>query len=403
MSQTPESHSGHDQHSASHGSRAGAITFLIVALVAAAVLAVTGIIPRLRARTKLQDDTNALAAPDVLVSKPQKGSPSEEVILPGNIFAFVDSPIYARTNGYLRKWYFDIGARVKTGQLLAEIESPEVDQQLAQARADLLTAEANAKYAQTTSSRYQDLLKTNAVSQQDTENFTTQASATSTQVKSAQANVQRLEQLVSFEKVYAPFDGVITARNIDVGQLIDSGATKEMFHLAAEQTLRVYVNVPQVYSLACKPGVVADLTFVEYPGRKFQGKIVRTSKAIDPTSRTLLVEVDVDNRKGELVPGAYAQVHFKLDNAQPTLIIPVPALIFRSQGLQVATVVDGKAKLVPITIGRDDGRVVEVTQGLQSDDEVIQNPPDSVIDGELVRVVRPEQQNQQAKPQSGGK
>ena len=381
--------------------RAGAITFLIVVLVVAAILAVTGIIPRLRARTKLQDETNALAAPDVLVGKPQQGKPTEEVVLPGNLFAYVDSPIYARTNGYLRKWYFDIGAHVKKGQLLAEIESPEVDQQLAQARADLLTAEANAKYAQTTSSRYQDLVKANAVSQQDTENFTTQASATSTQVKSAQANVQRLEQLVSFEKVYAPFDGIVTARGIDVGQLIDSGASKEMFHMAAEQVLRVYVNVPQIYSLACKPGVEADLTLEEYPGRRFQGKIVRTAKAIDPTSRTLLVEVDVDNRSGELVPGAYAQVHFKLNNAQPTLIIPVPALIFRSQGLQVATVIGNKAKLVPITIGQDDGRVVEVTQGLQADDEVIQNPPDSVIDGEVVNVVRP-QPTPQSQPQKGG-
>lgn len=388
-------------HAASSISRAGAITFLIVVVVAAAILAVTGIIPRLRARTKLQDDTNALAAPDVLVAKPQQGKPTEEVVLPGNLFAYVDSPIYARTNGYLRKWYFDIGAHVKKGQLLAEIESPEVDQQLAQARADLLTAEANAKYAQTTSSRYQDLVKANAVSQQDTENFTTQASATSTQVKSAQANVQRLEQLVSFEKVYAPFDGIVTARGIDVGQLIDSGAAKEMFHMAAEQILRVYVNVPQIYSLACKPGLEADLTLDEYPGRRFPGKIVRTAKAIDPTSRTLLVEVDVDNRKGELVPGAYAQVHFKLNNAQPTLIIPVPALIFRSQGLQVATVIDNKAKLVPITIGQDDGRVVEVTQGLQADDEVIQNPPDSIIDGEVVNVVRP-QPSPQAQPQKGG-
>ncbi len=401
MSQTPESHNARNE-SASPISRGGAVTFFIVVLVVAAILAVTGIVPRLRARTKLQDETNALAAPDVLVAKPQQGKASDEIILPGNLFAYVDSPIYARTNGYLKKWYFDIGAHVKAGQLLAEIESPEVDQQLAQAKADLLTAEANAKYAQTTSSRYQDLLRSNAVSQQDTENFTTQASATSTQVKSAIANMQRLEQLVSFEKVYAPFDGIVTSRGIDVGQLIDSGAAKEMFHMAAEQTLRVYVNVPQVYSLACKPGIETDLTFVEYPGRRFQGKIVRTAKAIDPTSRTLLVEVDVDNRKGELVPGAFAQVHFKLNNAQPSLIIPVPALIFRAQGLQVAMVVDGKAKLVPIVIGRDDGRVVEVTQGLQADDQVIQNPPDSVVDGEIVHVVQPETQNQHGKPQSGG-
>lgn len=386
---------------AASSSNARGIIFLIVVVIVAAALAVLGIIPRVRAKSKLQDDTNALAAPDVLVAKPQPGKPTQEVILPGNTFAYVDSPIYARTNGYLKKWYFDIGAHVKKGQLLAEIESPEVDQQLAQAKADLLTAEANSKYAQATSSRYQDLLKQNAVSQQDTENFTTQASATSTQVKSAVANMQRLQELVSFEKVYAPFDGVITARGIDVGQLIDSGATKEMFHMAAEQTLRVYVNVPQVYSLATKPGVTATLTYDQYPGRTFQGKIVRTSRAIDPASRTLLVEVDVDNRMGELVPGAYAQVHFKLDNAQPTQVIPVPALIFRSQGLQVATVVDGKAKLVPITIGRDDGRVVEVSEGLHADDEVVQNPPDSIIDGEVVNVVRPEHQNPLASQPSG--
>jgi RND family efflux transporter MFP subunit len=403
MSNAPESHNPQTSQKAPSKSRGGAITLMTVLFVVAVILAVAGIFDRLHARTKLEGQTTELAAPDVLAAPPQQGKPTEEVVLPGNIFAYVDSPIYARTNGYLKKWYFDIGAHVQKGQLLAEIESPEVDQQLAQARADLLTAEANAKYAQSTSSRYQDLLKTNAVSQQDTENFTTQASATSTQVKSAVANVQRLEELVSFEKVYAPFDGIVTARGIDIGQLIDSGATKEMFHVADEQTLRVYVNVPQVYSLACKPGVVADLTFAEYPSRTFQGKIVRTSKSIDPASRTLLVEVDVDNRKGELVPGAYTQVHFKLSTEQPTLIIPVPTLIFRSQGLQVATVVDGKAKLVAITIGRDDGRTVEVISGLQSSDQVIQNPPDSIVDGELVHVVRPEQQNQQPKPQSGGK
>ncbi len=293
-------------------SRGTVIVLLIVFLVAAVIAAIAGILPRLHARRQLQEETNQLAAPDVQVAAPQLGAPAEEVILPGNIFAYVDAPIYARTNGYLKKWYFDIGAHVKKGQLLAEIESPEVDQQLAQAKADLLTAEANAKYAQATASRYQDLVKSNAVSRQDTENFTTQASASNTQVKSAMANVQRLQQLVSFEKVYAPFDGVVTARGVDIGQLIDAGANRELFHLADEHILRVYVNVPQVYSLACKPGVTADLTFVEYPGRTFQGKIVRTAKAIDPTSRTLLVEVDVDNRKGELVPGAYVRSRARL-------------------------------------------------------------------------------------------
>jgi len=382
-------------------SRGTMIVLLIVFLIAAVVAAIAGILPRLHDRARLQEETNQLAAPDVQVATPQQGAPAEEVVLPGNIFAYVDSPIYARTSGYLKKWYFDIGAHVKKGQLLAEIESPEVDQQLAQAKADLLTAEANSKYAQATASRYQDLVKSNAVSRQDTENFTTQASASSTQVKSALANVQRLEQLVSFEKVYAPFDGVVTARGIDIGQLIDAGANRELFHLSDEHILRVYVNVPQVYSLASRPGLTANLTFVEYPGRTFQGKIVRTAKAIDPTSRTLLVEVDVDNRKGELVPGAYAQVHFKLQNPVRSLIVPVPALLFRSEGLRVAIVENNKIKLVPITIGRDDGRVVEVTSGLQPTDQVVQNPPDSIIDGEVVHVVQPDQQNPQAR-QNGG-
>jgi RND family efflux transporter MFP subunit len=391
MSNVPASH---NQQGSSTGkkSRGGAITLLIVVVIVAVILGVTGVLDRVHARTKLEAQTNDLAAPDVLVARPQAGKPVQEIILPGNVFAFVDSPIYARTNGYLKKWYFDIGAHVKKGQLLAEIESPEVDQQLAQAKADLLTAEANAKYAQATSTRYQDLVKSDAVSRQDTENFTTQAAATSTTVKSAQANVDRLNQLVSFEKIYAPFDGIITARGVDIGQLIDLGASKEMFHMAAEQTLRVYVNVPQVYSLGTRPGMTADLTFNEYPGRTFQGRIVRTAKAIDPASRTLLVEVDVDNNKGELTPGAYTQVHFKLNTAQSALIVPVPALIFRSEGLRVATVVDNKAKLVPITIGQDDGRSVQVIAGLQQDDQVIQNPPDSIIDGEVIHIVQPEQQ-----------
>jgi RND family efflux transporter MFP subunit len=371
-----------------------AILLVLVLLVVAVILAATGIVPRLRARTALQQQTDALAAPDVITAKPTMGQPSQEVALPGNIYAYKDSPLYARTSGYLKKWYFDIGAHVEQGQLLAVIESPEVDQQLMQAKADLATAQANAGNAQIQSKRYQALLKSNAVSKQDTDTFTTQAASTSTAVKSAFANVQRLEQLVGFEKVYAPFDGTITARDVDTGTLIDSGANKELFHIAAERILRVYVNVPQIYAHDCVPGLPADLTFDEYPGRRFQGKVVRTSKAIDPASRTLLVEVDVDNSKGELLPGAYTQVHFKLNKAKPSLIVSVSTLMFRTEGLRIGVVQDGDtARLIPITIGRDDGRVVEIVSGLQPQSEVIQNPPDSLVDGEKVHVVTPRAQS----------
>jgi RND family efflux transporter MFP subunit len=365
--------------------------FLIAALIGTAVVvAILGIVPRVRARAALQQQTDALSAPDVLVAPPKRGSVAEEVVLPGNVQAFTDAPIYARTSGYLKAWSFDIGAHVKKGQRLAIIASPEVDQQLAQARADLATAHANSKYAETQATRYQDLLGENAVSKQDTDNFKAQASSTSNQVASAEANVRRIGQLTSFENVIAPFGGVITARNVDIGTLIDGGAGRELFHLATDDVLRVYVNVPQVYSRAALPGVTAGLTVPERPGRTFAGKIVRTSNAIDPASRTLLVEVDVDNHQHDLYPGAYAQVHFKLGNENPTLVVPVPTLIFRSEGLRVAVVRDGKAHLVPITMGRDDGKTVEVATGLQASDLVVQNPPDSIIEGEEVHVVAPQ-------------
>ncbi|MGC1361414.1 MAG: efflux RND transporter periplasmic adaptor subunit [Silvibacterium sp.] len=379
-----------------------ALLLLFAVLVVAVLIAVLGIVPRVRARSKLQQQTNALAAPNVVVEKPQMGAPSQEIVLPGNIQAYTDSGIYARTDGYLKQWYFDIGARVQKGQLLAVIESPEVDQQLTQAKADLATAQANAGYAKSQAARYQDLLKSNAVATQDADNFTTQAASTSTQVNSAIANVQRLEQLTGFEKVYAPFDGTITARNVDIGTLINSGTALELFHLSQENVLRVYVNVPQIDSVACVPGVGATLTLAEFPGKSFAGKIVRTAKAIDPASRTLLVEVDVKNATGELYPGAYAQVHFKLNDTRHTLILPVSTLIFRSEGLRVGIVENNnKAKLVPITIGRDDGKTVEVVEGLQPDDEVIQSPPDSLIDGETVSVERAQQKNQQKQPEGG--
>jgi len=362
---------------------------LAFALVAGAVLlAVLGIVPRVRARTTLQRQTDELAAPAVIVARPQPGRLSQDLILPGNIQAFTDSPIYARTSGYLKSWAFDIGAHVKKGQRLAIIESPELDQQLQQARADLATAQANSVYAKTQSTRYEELLGQNAVSKQDTDNFRAQANSTSNQVQAAAANMRRLEQLTGFEKIVAPFDGVITARNVDVGTLIDAGAGRELFHMAADDVLRVYVNVPQVYSRTAVPGVTAELTLAEHPNESFPGKIVRTSNAIDPSSRTLLVEVQVDNAKHQLIPGSYAQVHFKLKSERPALTLPVSTLLFRAEGLRVGVVRDGKAALVPITLARDDGRSVEIAGGLQPSDEVIQNPPDSLIDGERVRVVQ---------------
>jgi RND family efflux transporter MFP subunit len=395
---TQTSHGGHG-----HGPAGGdqppmsgraALVWLAIVLIGAAILVVALRVPRIHAENRLKQTTADLALANVTVAKPEAGEPSQEIVLPGNMFAYVDSPIYARTDGYLDKWYFDIGAHVKKGQLLATIASPEVDQQLEQARADLATAVANAGYAKQQAKRYTDLLAQNAVATQDTENFVTQAASTNTQVKSAQANVDRLEQLTGFEKVYAPFDGVVTARDVDIGTLINAGAGttggREMFHMDDEHVMRVYVNVPQVDAPSCTPGTVGDLTLTEYPGKRFSGKVVRTARAIDPASRTLLVEVDVPNPQALLVPGAYTEVHFKVKVAQPTLIIPVSTLMFRQEGLRVVTVVNGNtAKLVPITIGQDDGRQVQVIQGLSANDEVVQNPPDSVIDGETVRVVQP--------------
>jgi RND family efflux transporter MFP subunit len=368
------------------------LAFFVIVLLVIALIVIAGIVPRRRARAELASQTNQLAVPTVAVVRPTPGAPQTEIVLPGNLQAFSDSPIYARTNGYLKKWYVDIGGRVKAGQLLAEIETPEVDQQLDQARADLNTARANYRLAEITAARYADLLKTDSVSKQDVDNANGDFEAKRAMVASADSNVRRLEELQSFEKVYAPFEGVITARNTDVGHLINSGASpaasSELFHIAATQTLRVYINVPQDYSQSARVGLTADLEFQEFPGRRFQGTLVRTANAIDVASRTLLVEVDVDNRSGELLPGAYAQVHLKVPSSVRTLVLPVSALIFRAQGLQVGTVQkDNRALLKSVTLGRDMGNTVEVVSGLSPDDLVITNPPDSIITGEEVRVV----------------
>jgi RND family efflux transporter MFP subunit len=356
-------------------------------LIVALLLAGLGILSRRHDATVLAERTNEQAAPTVIAEAPAQGAPSDSLVLPGNVTAYTDSPIYARTSGYLTRWYYDIGARVKKGALLAEISTPEVDQQLAQAQADLVTAQANANNSRIQAERYSGLVKSNAVSRQDTDTFVNQAAANASAVRSAQANVQRLRDLQSFQKVYAPFDGVVTARTVDTGQLIDTGAGKELFHLQAIQTLRVYANLPQLYSQNVKRGAKIDLTFAEHAGKVYQGTLLRTADAIDPASRTLLVEIDVDNKAGELLPGSLAQVHFKTPSAGPTFIVPSAALIFRKEGLRVGTVVNGDvAHLAPVVIGEDDGANVRIVSGLSSSDRVIQDPPDSLIEGEKVFV-----------------
>ena len=367
------------------------ITAVVALVLVLALLAVFGILPRQHAMAALEQRTGDLAAPSVIAITPKPGEPIQELTLPGNVTSYTDSPIFARTSGYLTHWYFDIGAKVKQGALLAEIASPEVDQQLAQAQADLNTAEANANNAKIQADRYKGLVASNAVSQQDTDTFVNQASSTAAQVKSAQANVQRLKELTAFEKIYAPFDGVVTARNVDTGQLIDSGAAKELFHMQAVNTLRIYTNLPGVFSASVKRGETIDLTFAEHPGQVFHGKLVRTADAIDPASRTLLVEIDVDNRDSRLLAGTLAQVHFKVNPISSAFIIPVSALVFRNEGLRVGVVKDGVAHLSPVTIGQDDGRTVQIITGLDKNDQVIQDPPDSLIEGEKVHVLTPQE------------
>ena len=366
---------------------------LVVVLVVAVVLAALGILARVRAGAALAQRTNEAAAPTVAAAPAKPGAPADEFVLPGNVTAFTDSPIYARTDGYLLRWYFDIGAHVKKGDLLAVIDTPELDRQVAQAEADLATAQTNAANAKVQAERYAGLVKSDAVSQIDTDTFTTQAASTASAVKSAEANLARLREMQSFEKVYAPFNGVVTARNVDTGQLISQGSGAELFHLQALETLRVYSNVPQLYTQTLKRGMKIGLTFPEYPARTFAGTLVRTADAIDPASRTLLVEVDVNNSKGELLPGALAQVHFKTPPVGRTFIVPTAALIFRREGLQLGLVRnsgDGTvAHLVPVTIGEDDGATVQIISGLTANDQVIQDPPDSLIDGERVTVEQP--------------
>jgi RND family efflux transporter MFP subunit len=366
----------------------GALVVLAAMAVVIVIVVVFGILSRVAAETRLQQATLQAAIPSVNVVHPQPGDRAQELVLPGNTQAFIDSPIYARTNGYLKQWYFDIGARVRKGHLLAEIETPELDQQLRQARADLATMEANLNLSKITAARDENLLTTHSVSTQERDNAVNGYAANQASVESNQANVARLEQLQSYEKVYAPFDGIITARDTDIGALIDAGANapKELFHITSINKLRVYVAVPEVYSVAAQSGAPADLTLDEYPGQTFHGTLVRNSNSIDPASRTLLVEVDVDNAGGQLKPGAYVQVHLKIPEGTRVLVIPANALLFRKEGLQVGVVRDGKAELVKVTPGHDYGDSMEILSGLQPTDNVILSPSDSLTSGTPVEI-----------------
>src|SRR5580698_2383209 len=374
--------------------RQGRWLFLAIGLIVVVALLVSGIWSRVKANKSLSVETAKVALTAVSVVSPKETTPAQNIILPGNVQPYITSPIYSRTNGYLKKWYFDIGARVKKGNLLAVIETPEVDQQLQQARSNLQTAEANLDLASITKTRYQGLLNAHAVSQQDVDNAVGTYNANKAIVEADQAAVQQYSALVSFEKVYAPFDGVITARNTDIGDLINAGsnsnARTDLFHIAQPGVLRVYVNVPEEFSQQTTPGLTADLRLAEFPGRVFTGKLLRTAESINYTTRTLLVEVDVNNPSGQLLSGAYAEVHFKVPGQVSTYILPVDTLLFRKEGLNVAVVENGKAKLVPVTPGHDFGDSIEIVSGLQGNESVIMSPPDSIVTGETVKIATPQ-------------
>ena len=364
----------------------------VIILLVVVVLLISGILSRVRHRATLRTEASQMAVTPVSVVLPKRTAPTDEIVLPANVQPFITSPIYAQATGYLKEWSFDIGAHVKKGQLLAVIQSPEVDQQLQQARSNLLTAQANLELASITKTRYQGLLKSNAVSQQDVDNAVGTYNANAAIVEADKAAVEQYSALVAFERVYAPFDGVITARNTDIGDLINSGSNSnvktDLFHIAQPDKLRVFVNVPEQYSQEVKPGQTAELTLAEFPGRQFPGVLVRTAEAINLATRTLPIEVDVNNHTGTLLTGSYAEVHLKLPGPTSTYIIPANTLVFRSEGLQVAVVRGGNIVLTSVTPGHDLGNAIEIVAGLNADDQVVVNPPNSIVSGQAVKVVQ---------------
>lgn len=393
-----------------------AVVILLVLLIVAVIVAITGILPRIHARAALRKGSDNLAVPTVSVITAKSGEPTQEIVLPGTIQAYRDAPIYARTNGYVKSWSHDIGSHVRKGELLAVIESPELDRQVDQARASLTTAQANLNLSHVTAQRYESLRGTEAVSRQSIDTAAQNEKAQSSAVGVAQQTLNQMLAMQAFERVYAPFNGIVTARNTDVGQLVDQGsnggtgsnsmsagstalsnanAPQELFRVSNSSTVRIFINVPGVYVPDARIGVETDIEVPGYPGRIFKGKIVRTANALDLNTRTLMVEVDIDNRKGELLPGSYAQVHLKLPMKHPALIIPVSALMFRSEGLRIVTLdAQNRAHLDPITVGRDWGTQIEVLTGLSPNQRVVDSPPDSILENEKVNVA--------ANPNQGG-
>jgi RND family efflux transporter MFP subunit len=350
----------------------------------------------------LAAETERLATPTVTLVHPTMEQSHEELILPANVQAFKESPIYARTNGYLLHWYKDIGSRVKQGDKLADIDTPEVDQELMQARAARQQADAQLQLAKISSDRWQNLRKSDSVSQQEADQQVSGYAQAQANLAAADANVRRLQNLESFKHIFAPFSGVLTKRNIDVGALINAGSSpnQQLFNVAQVDPLRVYINVPQSYSPAIHIGMKAYLDQNEYAGQKFEGKVVRTADSIDPATRTLLTEVQIPNPTGKILPGAYAQIHFAAHIEAPRLTVPINTLLFRAEGPRAAVLgPDNKVQLRPITIGRDYGSAVEVVQGLQADDQLIVNPSDSLEDGQQVNVAKPGNEQKQG----GGK
>jgi RND family efflux transporter MFP subunit len=368
----------------------GPIVAGILAAMLLGILIVVGIFTRVHAEATLARTARQDAVLSVAVTTPMQGATAQEITLPANTQAFIDTPIYARTSGYLRKWYADIGTHVHSGQLLAEIDTPELDQQVRQAQSDLATAQSNQEIAQITAERWTKLLAKNAVSKQETDQAMSDFRGRQSALSAAEANVKRLQQLQGFEKIYAPFDGVITARNIDIGSLIQAGDSNppraELFHMASTDKLRLFVPVPEVYTNQVRNGSHVAVTSDAVPDTKFTGTIVRNSDAIDISSRTLNVEVDVVNTEHKLLPGQYAFIHLPIPPSASSMTLPSGALLFRGEGLRVGVVRDGRVQLVPVQIGHDYGAKVEITAGLAAQDQVILNPPDSLADGERVNI-----------------